>query len=241
MIASQQEARFFRLGTWKWSWIVLIGGLGLNNGLAAAWQQPVAAPSKVEEKNEQEKSREGAGKKSNVSARAIERAIERKAELLTFVERHEPEVKALLGLLETRRPDQFRSALAGLSREIDRLTAIQNRDPERFELELRDWKNNKRIQIVTAKISLRGETPEAREELRTLLNRRLSLRQEALQLELARTRDRTAKLEQQLMRAQTQSAADLDKQLDQILVNARRLGKSKGNNAAENKEPRNEK
>jgi hypothetical protein len=155
-----------------------------------------------------------------------EAALKRKAELLAFAEKHAPQLRALLEMLETKRPRQFRQALVSLSRDAERLTALQARDPERFELDLSQWKNNQRIQILTAKLTLQGTSPEARNELKKLVTRRTEIRQQLLQLELKRARDRVTRLEEQATKLATPTESELEQQVEQILTRAQKSGGS---------------
>ena len=143
-------------------------------------------------------------------------------ELLEFVRLHDPQLERLLDTLEKKRPQQFKSALQNLARETERLKAMETRDPVRFGLELRLWKNNKQIQIVSAKIALNGESEETRNTLRDLIKEKNSLRLQQLELELARNQQRTEKLNGQLAKLQSVSASDLDRNLDQAIALAKR-------------------
>lgn len=153
-----------------------------------------------------------------------EAALKRRAELLAFAEEHDPQLRALLEMLETKRPKQFRQALANLARDTDRLSALETRDPERHDLELRQWKNNQRIQILSAKLTLKGGSPEGKDELKKLLARKNELRQASLQLELRRARERVARLEEQTSKLAKPTEGELEKQVEQILSRAKKTG-----------------
>ena len=99
---------------------------------------------------------------------------------------------------------------------------METRDPERFKMELHLWKNNKQIQIVSAKIVLNGESDESRNSLRGLIKEKNSLRLQQLELELARNQQRTEKLNGQLAKLQSVSASDVDRILDQAIASAKR-------------------
>lgn len=151
-------------------------------------------------------------------------ALQRKTELLAFAEEHDPQLRALLEMLETKRPKQFRQALANLARDTERLSGLQTRDPERYELELRQWKNSQRIQILSARLTLQGDKPEARDELKKLLARRTEIRQESLQLELRRARERVTKLEEQTSKLAKPTESELEEQVEQILARSKKAG-----------------
>lgn len=153
-----------------------------------------------------------------------EAALKRKPELLAFAEEHDPQLRALLEMLETKRPKQFRQALTNLARDTDRLNALETRDPERHDLELRQWKNSQRVQILSAKQTLQGSSPEGKDELKKLLVRRSEIRQESLQLELRRARERVARLEEQTSKFTKPTESELEKQVEQMLSRAKKSG-----------------
>jgi hypothetical protein len=153
-----------------------------------------------------------------------EAALKRKPELLAFAQEHDPQLRALLEMLESKRPKQFRQALANLARDTDRLNTLLTRDPERYDLELRQWKNNQRVQILSAKLTLKGGSSEGREELKKLLARKTELRQESLQLELRRARERVARFEEQTSKFAKPSDSELEKQVEQMIARAKKSG-----------------
>jgi hypothetical protein len=153
-----------------------------------------------------------------------EAALKRKPELLAFAEKHDPQLRALLEMLETKRPKQFRQALTNLARDTDRLNALETRDPDRHELELRQWKNNQRVQILSAKLTLKGSSPEGKDELKKLLAQKTEIRQESLQLELRRARERVARLEEQTSKLLKPSESELEQQVEQMIARAKKSG-----------------
>lgn len=161
-----------------------------------------------------------------------EQALQRKDELLAFAEQQVPQLRRLLSTLETKRPKQFRTAVLNLARDEERLSNLKQRDPDRFELELKQWKNNQRIQIATAKLTLRGESEESKQELKELLTTRNGLRQQLLQLDLKRARERVARVEDQLQKSVKPSDSELQRQVEQLIVRAKKGAGAKASNSA---------
>lgn len=172
-----------------------------------------------------------------------EQALRRKAELLAFAEKQVPQLRSLLSTLEAKRPKQFRTALLNLARDEERLSKLKDRDPERYELELKQWKINQRIQIATAKLALRGESEESKQELKGFLATRNELRQELLQLELRRARERVARVEDQLQKVGRPNDSDLQRQVEQLIARAKKGAGAKATNPASGagKEPKKDK
>jgi hypothetical protein len=156
-----------------------------------------------------------------------EKALQRKAELLTFAEQNLPQLRSLLDTLEAKRPEQFRTALLNLARDEKRLSGLEKLDPERFELELKRWTTDQRIQIVTARLALQGESDGIRSEMKELLATRNELRLQWLQLDLERSRERVVRLEGLIQEAIRPSDAELQRQLDQLIARTKREAQAK--------------
>jgi len=209
-------------------WFCLIVSLVLTSDsarcLAAQEPVPPAVPSTAQKSVAETKSPAEQKLAEEKRLANEEAALKRKTELLAFAEEHDPQLRTLLEMLETKRPKQFRQALVNLARDTERLSGLQTRDPERYELELRQWKNSQRIQILSARLTLQGNKPEARDELKKLLARRTEIRQESLQLELRRARERVAKLEEQTSKLAKPTEGELEEQVEQILARAKKTG-----------------
>jgi hypothetical protein len=156
-----------------------------------------------------------------------DKALQRKAELLAFATEHLPQLRLLLDTLEAKRPEQFRTALLNLARDEKRLSSFEKLDPERFELELKRWKTEQRIQIATAKLALQGESEGIRSEMKELLETRNELRLQWMQMDLERSRERVVRLEGLIQEAVRPSDAELQRQLDQLIARTKRESQAK--------------
>ncbi len=90
---------------------------------------------------------------------------EREAAVSTFVRLHHPELEALLTHLSEARPKEYDKALRELFRVTERLGQIQDRDAELYELELRLWKTQSRLQLLLARLHM-GENADLKRQVR---------------------------------------------------------------------------
>jgi len=77
---------------------------------------------------------------------------EREAAALTFVRAHHPELAELLDRLKTRRPQEYQKAIRELFRASERLAQSQEQAPQRYEMELSEWKLQSRVQLLVARM-----------------------------------------------------------------------------------------
>lgn len=122
---------------------------------------------------------------------------EREAAALTFVRAHHAELAELLDRLKTRRPAEYQKAIRELFRASERLAQSQEQQPLRYELELREWKLQSRIQLLVARMSM-NRTPELEAELRQLLADQLVVHRELVQFTYERAAARAAALQKEL-------------------------------------------
>jgi hypothetical protein len=122
---------------------------------------------------------------------------EREAAALTFVRAHHPELAELLDRLKTRRPQEYQKAVRELFRASERLAQSQEQAPQRYEMELSEWKLRSRIQLLVARMSM-GRTPEQEAELRQLLAEQLAVHRELVKFTHERTAARAAALQKEL-------------------------------------------
>jgi hypothetical protein len=92
---------------------------------------------------------------------------EREAAVLTFVRLHHAELESLLNHLRDASPKEYEKACRELYRVTERLSLSRDRDSVQYELELRSWKAQSRLQLLSAKMQMassavEGASPEGR-------------------------------------------------------------------------------
>ncbi|MDZ4687153.1 MAG: hypothetical protein SH850_18910 [Planctomycetaceae bacterium] len=116
---------------------------------------------------------------------------------LAFARTHHPELAGLLDQLKKNAPKDYQAAISDLNRSRERLDRNREKLPERYALELAEWKVNSRIRLLAARMSMGGDAP-LDDELRTALRERADIRLQLLQDERTRTAKRVQKLDEQI-------------------------------------------
>lgn len=144
---------------------------------------------------------------------------EREAAVMTFVERNHSELKELLAALKTSRPKEYERAIRDLYQTSERLANLKERDPNLFDLELKNWTLRSRIQLLAARMVMVGND-EIRSQLRDLLSEQLAVRAEILKLDRQRAQERLAKIEADIAKVDNERDAMIERQLDLLMKSA---------------------
>lgn len=148
---------------------------------------------------------------------------EREAAVKTFVERNHPELAELLAHLRESRPQEYERAIRELHRTAERLAGIQERDHTQYDLELKLWTAQSRVQLVTAKLRM-DSTDELKSKLRDVLNAQAEAKVALLKHERARVADRLNKIDRDIAQFENDRQKVIDKQMD-LLTRAAAQGK----------------
>lgn len=186
--------------------------------LADAGGAKIPAGDKSEKNDKSDKPSEGkpAGKPSDSDGSGF--TPEREAAALTFVERHHPELHAVLKKLKQADPKAYRTAIRELFRSSERLAASREKlSPEAYELELAAWKAQSRVELLSARMVM-GATPELEAELRRALGEQQEVKRQQLELERQRAAKRLDDLDKQLERL----TKDWDRLIDERLASIQR-------------------
>jgi hypothetical protein len=110
-----------------------------------------------------------------------------------FAAEHHPELARLLGELAKQDRKQYDAAITDIHRAIDRMEKYREKQPERYETTLEDWKLSSRIRLAVARMSLTKD-PELEAQLRELVEARQQLRLKPLRTEAERIESRLEKI-----------------------------------------------
>ncbi len=149
------------------------------------------------------------------AAEPLEVTPEREAAALSFARAHHPELAQLLGRLKKSDRAGFEAAVRDLFRTRERLSRMQARSPERYELGLALWKIESRIHLLAARQSLEP-VAEREEQIRELLKKKLRVRSQLLQFEHARLTSRVERLETEIQAIESDTDALVDKELQRL-------------------------
>lgn len=154
-----------------------------------------------------------AGKTKDAAVAAF--TPEREAAALAFVREHHAEVADLLDNLRKKRPEQYRRAARELFRASERVQQWQDRDPERYDLELRTWKINSRIQLLLARSTMSPDM-DVEAELKSLLAERIEVRLALRRHERKQAAKRLAAIDADIQRLVGNKDEAVERQLAQM-------------------------
>lgn len=149
---------------------------------------------------------------------------EREAAVKTFVERNHPELTELLTHLKANKPQEYERAIRELHRITERLAGIQERDRAQYELELKLWTAQSRVQLFTAKLRM-DSTDDLKSQLRDALNAQAEAKVALLKHERTRVTARLEKIDADIAQFETDRQKVIDKQMD-LLTRAASQGKN---------------
>ena len=119
------------------------------------------------------------------------------AAAVAFAVAHHPELVPLLDRLRKEAPGEFAAAVADLDRTRERLAKLRDKQPERHEAALAEWKLSSRIRLTLARLATSPST-ETEEELRQLVRQRAEARLVPLRAERDRITARLDKITAEL-------------------------------------------
>ncbi len=175
--------------------------------------------------------------------RPAELTADDERQALEFLRQHNPDLADLISHLQIAAPKEYQRALRDVGRVRERLSQVQEGDPDHYDFELKAWVLQSRIHLAVARLAM-SDSPQLRAELRELLTQQMAHKRAMLQAERDRQADRLRKLDDQIQRLQEQSAELVDKQLQSLtrssqnLASRAKTGRSKPAPAAQDDEPR---
>lgn len=141
---------------------------------------------------------------------------EREAAALSFVRQHHPELADLLAHLKTSKPKEYERAAQELFRTSERLAQSQERDSDRYRLELETWKIDSQLRLLTARLMM-ADNPSLVDELKSLIAQREELQLQVLLLERERVASRAARLDAAIDKARQSREQQVQTALNQLM------------------------
>lgn len=154
---------------------------------------------------------------------------EKEAAVNAFVAEHHPELAELLKHLKgIKNQKPYERAVRELYTASERLANLQKTDSGRYELELKAWKVKSRIQLLSARLTMKDDE-QLKNELKAALSEQYDIRREVLSLEKNRIQDRLQKLERDLADYDSRREEAIEKQFKQLtsVTKARPAAKGK--------------
>ena len=151
------------------------------------------------------------------------------AEAVAFAVAHHPELVPLLERLRREAPAEFTAAVADLDRTRERLAKLRDRQPDRYEAALEEWKLSSRIRLALARLAT-NPSAEAEAELRRLIGRRAEARLAPLRAERERITARLEKITAQLEAFDRDPEAAITAEYEAVRAKAAKVGPRPGPN-----------
>lgn len=160
---------------------------------------------------------------------------EREAAVRTFVELNHAELADLLAHLKANQPKEYERAVRELHRVTERLAGIQERDPTQYDLEVKFWTAQSRVQLFTAKLRM-GTSEDIKDQLREALGAQAEAKVALLKHDRSKIAERLSRVERDIAQFENEREKVIEKQLE-LLVRTAKQGKDVnfGGKAAANK------
>ena len=140
---------------------------------------------------------------------------EREAAVKTFVKQHHAELAELLVQLKASNAKDYEQAIRELFRTSERLAQIQERDMDQYELELKLWQSQSRVQLLSARVKMFA-TKELREQLKAALNEQVDARVALLKREREKVSHRIGEIDDQLKKMEGNRKQIVDRQIENL-------------------------
>lgn len=147
------------------------------------------------------------------AAKPVSAAAEQVA--LDFVRAQHAELANLLDGLRRSNQTAYQSALRDVSRDVERLNKLAERDSKRHALSLAIWKLDSRIRLQIARLSMSSDA-EVESSLRPLMEERQAAKIALLEFEYQRQKERFEKLNEQLSSSRATSGDRVTAELARI-------------------------
>lgn len=140
---------------------------------------------------------------------------EREAAALNFVERNHPELTELLAHLKSSQPKQYEQAIKEIYRVTERLAGIQERDVLHYELEVKLWTAQSRVQLLAARLKM-DDSETVKKDLREALAAQIDARLNVLKHQKQQAAERLAKMESDIAQLEGSKDKAVERQLEML-------------------------
>ena len=145
---------------------------------------------------------------------------------LRFARKHHPELARLLEKLQGKSELEFNRGIREVHNAAARLERYREKQPNRFEAGLRDWKRDSEIRLLSAKWLVSGDR-KLEDRIQQLLRDRMESRIESMKSERDRLAARLEQLDQQINMDTAELEAALAAEWDRLSRRATAASKAK--------------
>lgn len=149
----------------------------------------------------------GAGKGEVTKRTPAALTAEQKKQAMAFAREHHPELAELLTQLQKHSPGGFKRGIREVQRSAQRLNRMKEKQPARYEYELKRWKTDSRIRLMTARWIM-SQDPDLEQQILMLLQDRQEARLDRLSKDRDKLAARLKQIEEQLANASDKEAID---------------------------------
>ncbi|MCU0721500.1 MAG: hypothetical protein MUC83_17450 [Pirellula sp.] len=135
---------------------------------------------------------------------------------IAFIEKHHPELSALLEVLKTTDLAKYDAAIKDVSKAIKRLEGARKRDEKLYELEIAGWKIQSKIDLLLAK-GMAKDKSFKESDLKKLVENRIDNQIQRTNREIELIDQRKASLAETLNKLNNNRQSQVDKQHANLL------------------------
>ncbi|MCA9048948.1 MAG: hypothetical protein KDA89_09495 [Planctomycetaceae bacterium] len=150
---------------------------------------------------------------------------EQEESALEFARRNHPELGRLLEQLRRSSSAGFSRGVREVHGTVQRLERLREKQPDRFEYEVNDWKLGSEIRLLTARWVM-SQDPELEQQIRSLLVERQTARLQRLQSDREKLADRLENLDTQIEAAEAAVEDRMEAEWKRLAVQASGVRKS---------------
>jgi hypothetical protein len=154
-------------------------------------------------------------------------SLEQEESVLAFVSTHNPALHGLLGNLKSSRPMVYQKALLDLQRITERLAQVKRNRPHAYDLELKRWQAQSRIQMLSAQLALTPDA-ETKVKLHEAIQAQAELRLAILKADREAMAMRLKQLDDQIATAESQKDSRVQQEFDRFVAAAGRARPAQG-------------
>jgi hypothetical protein len=165
--------------------------------------------------------------KNNKNKQPLAITAEREAAVMNFVERNHAELGELLDYLKTSQPRQYEQAIKDIYRVTERLATIQERDPLHYELEVKLWTAQSRVQLLAARLKM-SDSESVKKDLREALAAQVDARLDVLKHQKKQAAQRLEKMDKDIEQLEANKDKTIERQLESLARSADSTGRAGG-------------
>lgn len=157
-------------------------------------------------------------------------SVTQEKSILAFVLKHDTSLHSLLGNLRNSRPKEYQTALADLHRATERLAQIKRNRPHAYDLEVKKWQAQSKVQMLAARLAMRPD-PDTRVKLKQAIEERANLELQVWRADRDATAKRLKHLDEQIALSESTMQSRVQQQFDRSVAASRKARSAKSSDS----------